>query len=83
MLAHGFPLSVNAVPIIGVAVGILICHRLIYNLFFHPVAKYHGPWYAAVSSFPLAFISVLKMEPQWLMALVKKFGCMLYLPYWR
>ncbi|OAL27054.1 hypothetical protein AYO20_09862 [Fonsecaea nubica] len=75
MLAHSFPMSfVDAVPIIGVTVGIILCYRLIYNLFFHPLAKYHGPWYAGASSLPIAIISVLKVEPQWLMGVVKRYG---------
>ncbi|KAK0614768.1 cytochrome P450 [Immersiella caudata] len=47
---------------------------LIYNTFFHPLAKFPGPWYAAASSLPLAVISLLKREPQYLLRITCKYG---------
>lgn len=52
--------------------AVLFC--IFYNLFFHPLAKFPGPWYCAISSLPISIISVLRIEPQWLQSLVKKYG---------
>ncbi|RAH76349.1 cytochrome P450 [Aspergillus japonicus CBS 114.51] len=62
---------VAAMTAIGVA-GLLM--RMFYNLHLHPLAKFPGPWYAASFSVVLATISVLRMEPQFLGYLVKKYG---------
>lgn len=50
--------------------------RIVYNLFFHPLSKFPGPWYAASFSVVDALVSVQKKEPQWLMSLVRKHGSM-------
>ena len=47
---------------------------LLYNRYLHPLAKFPGPWYATSTSLSVAIISVLKIEPQWLQGLVKKYG---------
>ncbi|QSZ32982.1 hypothetical protein DSL72_002566 [Monilinia vaccinii-corymbosi] len=51
-----------------------IAYRIIYNLYFHPLAKFHGPWYTACSSLPLAIISAKRDEHRWLHHLMKKYG---------
>lgn len=48
--------------------------RIVYNLYFHPLAKYHGPWYARSFSLFDALISVRKVENHWLMDLTRKYG---------
>lgn len=68
-IAHIPPL-----PLFGAIAAILISFRLIYNLYFHPLAKYPGPWYAASTSLSIAVISLWKAEPQWLLSVVKKHG---------
>jgi hypothetical protein len=66
-----FPCSLLYLAAASIAI---LCLRLFYNLNLHPLAKFHGPWYAASTSLPLALISVLKIEPQWLQGLIKKYG---------
>lgn len=51
-----------------------VLFRTFYRLYWHPLAKFPGPWYCAISSLPIAIISVLRVEPQWLHGLVKKYG---------
>jgi hypothetical protein len=51
-----------------------VAFRIFYNLYWHPAAKFPGPWYCAVSSFPISIISVSRIEPKWLQSLVKKYG---------
>ncbi|KAF7883706.1 uncharacterized protein EAF02_005626 [Botrytis sinoallii] len=51
-----------------------IAYRIIYNLYFHPLAKFRGPWYTACFSLPLAIISLKRWEHQWVFDLVKKYG---------
>ncbi|KAK2735172.1 hypothetical protein FQN55_002262 [Onygenales sp. PD_40] len=48
--------------------------RSFYRIYWHPLAKYPGPAYAACSSIPSAIISVLRKEPQWIQHLVKQYG---------
>ncbi|KAK4183174.1 Pisatin demethylase [Podospora australis] len=48
--------------------------RVIYNVKFHPLARFPGPWYCAVSSLPMALISLYRREPQWLLSIAKKYG---------
>jgi hypothetical protein len=71
-----FPPSDLSVAALYVPVVVLsaISLRLFYCVFLHPLAKFPGPWYAVSSSLPLAIISVLKIEPQWLQGLVRKYG---------
>ncbi|KAJ9225694.1 hypothetical protein DTO169C6_1757 [Paecilomyces variotii] len=56
-----------------IAVAIDVACRIFYNLYWHPAAKFPGPWYCALSSLPLSIISVLRIEPQWLLSLAKKY----------
>jgi len=60
--------------LLGTVVVGAVIFRVVYNLFFHPLARFPGPWYCAVSSLPNSIISVLRVEPQWLQSLVKKYG---------
>ena len=48
--------------------------RIAYNLYYHPLAKYRGPWYARSFSLFDAMISVRKVENHWLMDLTRKYG---------
>lgn len=49
--------------------------RIFYNLYLHPLSKYHGPWYAASFSLCSAVISVVGLEPHWMLYLAKQYGC--------
>ncbi|KAF7914933.1 hypothetical protein EAE99_010354 [Botrytis elliptica] len=51
-----------------------IAYRIIYNLYFHPLAKFRGPWYSSCFSLPLAIISIKRWEHQWVDGLIKKYG---------
>ena len=52
----------------------LLLSRITYNLYFHPLAKYRGPWYARSFSLFDAIISLRKIENHWLMDLTKTYG---------
>lgn len=58
-------------------VGIIftaILWRIFYMQKLHPLAKFHGPWYATSFSVFGATISALRKEPQWIVHLEKKYG---------
>lgn len=48
--------------------------RIIFCQYFHPLAKFPGPWWATSFSLVGALISVRYREPQFLTYLVKKYG---------
>ena len=53
---------------------ILLFARIVYNLYFHPLAKYRGPWYTSSFSLIGALISVRQIENEWLLNLTRKYG---------
>lgn len=59
---------------VALAIISAVAFRFLYNLHFHPLAKFPSPWYTAISSLPLAVISLLKREPEFLLGLTKKYG---------
>jgi len=61
-----------ALLVVGAVSALFV--RAFYNLFLHPLAKYPGPWYTSVTSLSGAIISVLRVEPQWLLGLTNKYG---------
>jgi hypothetical protein len=74
-----FAIQVTAASVaafVVVTVTSALFSRVIYNVYFHPLAKFPGPWYAASFSLYGALISVLQIEPQWLSSLVKRYGSM-------
>jgi hypothetical protein len=64
----------SVVVFVVVTVTSALFLRTIYNVYFHPLSKFPGPWYAASFSLYGALISVFQMEPAWLNGLVKKYG---------
>jgi hypothetical protein len=61
-----------------VALGILvtaILGRIFYMQKLHPLAKFHGPWYATSFSIVSAVVSMVGKEPEWLTYLEKQYGC--------
>ncbi|KAI1488290.1 cytochrome P450 [Biscogniauxia mediterranea] len=67
-------LTITMLVLSPVAALITIIWRLVYNIYFHPLAKFPGPWYACATSLSLALISLRKTELEWLMGLVEKYG---------
>ena len=66
--------SLSALALLGITVTTALAYRIIYNLYFHPLAKYPGPWYAGAFSLSAALISVFRVEHYWLHSLVKEYG---------
>ncbi|CAG8960190.1 hypothetical protein HYFRA_00010669 [Hymenoscyphus fraxineus] len=70
-----FPQSIYmSIVLFATVVASAVVLRIIYYLFLHPLSKFPGPWYASVSSLPLALLSVLGYETAWLLSLAKKYG---------
>lgn len=61
-------------PLVAASVFSALLLRVIYNLYFHPLSRFQGPWYAASFSISHAVVSVLKKEPQWMLSLAKHYG---------
>ena len=67
--------AMAVVPISGIILcAALLLARISYNLYFSPLSKFRGPWYAVASSLSNATISLLHIEPQWLLSIVKRYG---------
>ena len=60
--------------VVPAVVLVALFARIIYNLYFHPLANYRGPWYACSFSLFDALVSVRKVENHWLMSLTEKYG---------
>ncbi|KAI1336646.1 cytochrome P450 [Xylariaceae sp. FL0016] len=69
----GASLATFSIAIV-VVISSLVLRRVIYNLYFHPLSKFPGPWYAASTSLIPALISLRRIEPEWLLGLTKKYG---------
>ncbi|CAG8971984.1 hypothetical protein HYALB_00003322, partial [Hymenoscyphus albidus] len=73
--------SVSYLPVpLLVLIASALFVRVFYNLYLHPLSKFHGPWYAATTSLVCAFISVAKREDEWLQSLVRKYGSNFIVP---
>ncbi|KAF2744728.1 cytochrome P450 [Sporormia fimetaria CBS 119925] len=56
------------------ALATALLSLFVYRRYFHPLAKFRGPWYASASSLALTFISLARKEEQFFMYLVRKYG---------
>lgn len=82
LLSSLFDVSTLNVVITLAAIGLgVVLVRTFYNIYFHPLARFPGPWYAGATSLASGLVSVARVEPRWLMSLVKKYGSMFTL-YW-
>ncbi|RDW81517.1 cytochrome P450 [Aspergillus mulundensis] len=48
--------------------------RIIYNLFFHPLASFPGPWLQASSTIPLMYATLIGHEHSVVVSMHKKYG---------
>jgi len=78
MLAHQFTVYSALLSVVAIIAAALFS-RMFYNLYLHPLSKFPGPWYTSSFSLCAAIISLRKIEPQWLLGLVKKYGSMIVL----
>lgn len=65
--------------VLGFALLATICvgaaaWRVVYNLYFHPLKGFPGPWFTACTSLPLGIAGLSQCEPAWLCSLVEKYG---------
>ncbi|KAJ6193468.1 cytochrome P450 monooxygenase-like protein [Bipolaris maydis] len=68
----GKPLNLGLLSLGILFTGLL--WRIFYMQKLHPLAKFHGPWYATSFSIVGAMISVLRKEPEWIAHLEKVYG---------
>lgn len=72
--------SAANVVVAAIAVGLgAVVARIFYNLYLHPLAGFPGPWHAASTSLVSTIVSLRRIEPQWFMGLVEKYGGMITL----
>ncbi|KAF2742544.1 cytochrome P450 [Sporormia fimetaria CBS 119925] len=62
-----------ALALIGGAFASLLC-LFIFRIYFHPLAKFPGPWYAAATSLTGAAVLYKRKHQQWMAQLIQKYG---------
>ncbi|KAK1675572.1 cytochrome P450 [Colletotrichum godetiae] len=64
----------SAGAVLSIATISSLVLRIFYNLDLRPLSRYHGPWYATSFSLCSAVISVVGLEPHWMLYLAKRYG---------
>ncbi|TLS26868.1 hypothetical protein PpBr36_04793 [Pyricularia pennisetigena] len=71
-------MAVTSLTTLAVFVPVLVigslAWRIIHSLYFHPLSRFHGPWYASSFSIVHALASTLQIEHEWLLQLTKRYG---------
>lgn len=57
-----------------VAAASFFAFQAFRRIYLHPLSKFPGPWYASATSLTSAITSILRIDPQWLLSLTKKYG---------
>ncbi|KAJ8133004.1 hypothetical protein O1611_g620 [Lasiodiplodia mahajangana] len=74
LFSHLDVTSVSIIWYLLITVFLFTCINLIYNIYFHPLAKYPGPNYLIASDIPLAVFSLLGTSQYRLKAAHDKYG---------
>jgi hypothetical protein len=74
------PSTSGVVVFVLTTVFAAVAARVFYNVYLHPLAGFHGPWYASATSLTNAIVSLRNIEPEWLLGMTRKYGSKHQLP---
>lgn len=64
----------EALVAIALAALSALLFRFVANVYWHPLSRFPGPWYAAATSLTSALVSYRRRESEWVLGLVRKYG---------